>query len=135
MGMFDYVYCDYSLLSDPPPGDPRAFQTKDLENMMDVYRIIGGRLVKEIVEYEDVPLEERPPPPSENASWIEKIRYAGSDRRERSRSLVDDDHHGYIVFYTSTGQYGQEDYGWHEYRAKFTDGRLVEIVKIRDARP
>jgi hypothetical protein len=35
----------------------------------------------------------------------------------------DEDFHGWLNFYTH-----DKATGWHEYRAKFTDGRLVEIV-------
>jgi len=36
---------------------------------------------------------------------------------------VDTDFHGWLNFYDL-----DKDGGWHEYNAKFTDGRLVEIV-------
>lgn len=45
MGMFDDVRCDHPL-PEEPTGGKRDFQTKDLECMLDHYRITeGGRLV------------------------------------------------------------------------------------------
>jgi hypothetical protein len=37
-------------------------------------------------------------------------------------------HHGWVNFYTGTGDNQNGTYVWHEYWAKFTDGKLIEIV-------
>ena len=138
MCMFDWVRCE-APLPDPPGEKHSGFQTKDLDCSMDTYRItVDGRLELEKIVSEPVPEAERPPPPGPEASIFEKLQAIGGYYREVSRSWVDQNHHGYLKFYTSTSlpsAEGRPTYNWHEYRAKFTDGRLVEIVKIHDARP
>ena len=48
MGMFDHVRCEYPLPDGFVPGDTVVFQTKDMDNVMDNYRISAeGRLLCE----------------------------------------------------------------------------------------
>ena len=137
MGMFDYLRCE----ADTPDGWKPAnglFQTKDLDCTLEVHRITAdGRLMRtEIVGYDDVPESEweyRDAKPG----TLEAIWHEGSKHRPRRRE-VEEPWHGYIEFYGNevigheaaprypTGK--RPVYRWHEYRAKFTDGRLVEIT-------
>ena len=54
MGMFDWLNCDYPLPGGKKPPkvgryDAAQYQTKDLSNELDVYRITGdGRLLLEV---------------------------------------------------------------------------------------
>ncbi len=109
MGMFDYVRCEVPL----PDGweEPRGLQSKDLACLLDTIVITsGGRLM----------VEDNYVAPGSNAA-----------------PARDSDYHGYFHFYGSEvlGYHPAKDGApfresitkWHEYRAKFTDGNLVEI--------
>jgi len=52
------------------------------------------------------------------------VRYRdyGSAQEDASPVAEIIEHHGYVTFYTYVSQNE-----WHQYRAKFTDGKLVEI--------
>ena len=102
MGLFDDVVCEYPL-PDWPVGETPLFQTKDLECEMRGYRITKeGRLLA--AEYE--PAGGRAP-----ARW------------------VDTGHHGYLTFYTSLARAGNGE--WFHWRAKFTDGSIVDLQRVR----
>lgn len=117
MGLFDYIKCDYPL---PDQGMQNAeFQTKDTDaQYMEMYRITtDGRLIHETVTREAVPKSERPYPDAED--WRAMI---GCIRRIPTGD-VEIPYHGDICFYASD-KYG----GWHEYVARFTEGRLTRII-------
>lgn len=126
MGMFDTLICDAPLPDGAAiePYDERyddgAFQTKDLDCYLGLYRITAdGRLeqqVFELIAHEGNQESEDP--------WAKLPRY--ERRNERWETVTD--FHGRIRFY------GNDVAGrWHEYVAKFTDGRLVEIVADENA--
>ena len=105
MGMFDRVFYK-----------GEEYQTKDLENLMDDYTITeDGRLVCDEYHYEDVPKEEQVPDELPDELALPQIRRVidGKD--------IDMNYHGYLTFYRSVGK------KWHEFTAKFTDGKLVDI--------
>jgi hypothetical protein len=119
MGMFDYVICEVPLPDGYVPPDG-GFQSKDLDCDLDTYVIrADGRLTKAL-DFDD------------------------GDRRKPSE-FRDSDFHGWFNFYdfgkvgvgASTAIYpnGEPIREWHEYRAKFTDGRLVKIEIVEDLRP
>ena len=49
------------------------------------------------------------------------------DRGRRPIGWRDAEHHGHLVFYTSVERGGGRE--WFEYRAKFTDGPIVDVVR------
>jgi hypothetical protein len=140
MGMFDYLRCD----RDTPDGWKPAnglFQTKDLDCELTVYRITeDGRLLENrTVGYEDVPESEwqhvGAAPGSIEALWHE------ASKKRPIRQEVELPWHGFIRFYDlekleglPPGPVRGDVLGrfsvWHEYRAKFTDGRLVELTAV-----
>ena len=48
----------------------------------------------------------------------------------RPEGWRDAEYHGYLVFYTSLERPGGRE--WFEYRAKFTDGQLVDLERIQE---
>lgn len=148
MGMFDYIRCEVPL----PDGFVGELQTKDFDCAMGEHVITkDGRLVLAILDHtEEVPKAERPYPDAPDESILS---IAGSVRFIWRHE--DANHHGMVNFYGS--EYLRSDgtpyregggvlhqgqdvvsrktgeplrYVFHEYNAKFTDGRLVEIVVV-----
>jgi hypothetical protein len=120
MGMFDYIRCDYPLPDGWQP--PGLLQTKDFDCDMVCHVITAdGDLVLETIEYSyEVPQSERPYP---DATGL--MKWAGSICSVKSCRKVQ--FNGWLNFYG-------HDAGriWREYNAKFTDGKIVEIVAVRD---
>lgn len=112
MGLFD----DIEVLWPLPDGYKHTmFQTKDLECCMGRYRInADGTLDK--AEWEPVPEPERPYP---------DMPFIGSVRRSGVWTKIS--FHGILNFYNYDKD---ETPDWHEYEAKFTDGKVVEIVAV-----
>lgn len=121
MGMFDYVKCEAPLPDGWRPKDG-LFQTKDFDCDMVVHVITAdGRLMLErIDETQIVPKHERPYP---NEPDDTLMGMCGMLRSIKSKH--DANFHGVMRFYG-----GGLENDWHEYRAKFTDGQLVEIVAV-----
>jgi len=117
MGMFDYIRCEAPL----PDGFKGELQTKDFDCEMVEHLITAdGRLMLEQIDsVEEVPKAERPYPDAPEGS---SMSFVGCIRTIRSRHQSD--FHGVIRFY------GGDRHEWHEYRAKFTDGRLVSISLV-----
>lgn len=148
MGMFDYIRCEAPL---PDGWTPDELQTKDFACDLVTHVITkDGRLMLErIDETHLVPKKERPYPNEDGL-----LGMCGMLRYERS--LHDSNFHGIVNFYGSEyrkpddtpaqpsgvmhGPDGVKDYTtgeplkhvWHEYNAKFSDGKLVEIVVADD---
>lgn len=98
-----------------------SFQTKDLDNAMDLFRVAeDGRLKLNEFDLVDVPLEERPD---------KSFPFIGMFNRVNER-WIDANYHGYITFYSPVSDDKELPMG--EFRAKFTDGKLVEVIRIRD---
>lgn len=130
MGMFDELRCEFPLPDAVVQNE--VFQTKGLECLLDRYTITSdGRLILHQVRYEAVPEEERP--------------YYGTPEWERGglvRSLgcmravpvgdVELPFHGDLVFYTSRGT--GPDMEWFEYQARFTEGKLQWIRRVKEER-
>jgi hypothetical protein len=103
MGMFDNVRCEIPL---PDGWDGKGMQTKDLGCTMSTVTITAeGRLVGSLREW-----------------WWEE--------HKPERDL---DFHGDFNFYGSEGQYGTPEYKWHDYVARFTEGRLNWIRSTSDS--
>jgi hypothetical protein len=120
MGMYDTIKINHNKL----PVENKEFfkdiefQTKDLENAMEYYFIMDDNTLEvEKHTYETVPPEERQYPKGHALHWCGSIR---SVKQER----VKVPYHGYIVFYH------YKDNTAYDFKAKFTDGKLVEITKI-----
>lgn len=123
MGLYDYVRCEVPL----PDGFTGELQTKDFDDAyMETYTITkDGRLTQRYAS------DRQPAPESE---W----KHVGADDplrqfwHEQSKwkltySERDTNYHGMLNFYGSSGD------EWHEYNAKFTDGRLVKIDLVADS--
>lgn len=109
MGMYDSLYISNSLLALTEaqqavmPTNP-GWQTKDFDcNLTEIYISDEGKL--------------------RINRWIDGEDNAGNFIRQNER-LETIEHHGYIRFYSTIHRV------WFEFRAKFTDGQLVEIKRI-----
>jgi hypothetical protein len=141
MGMFDYVVCEAPL---PDGWAADELQTKDFDCTMTTLRISAeGRLLIERYESYTVPKEDRPYPDAEEGDWREIVGMWG----KRNKHWEDLNFHGEFNFYgnegvgertfvpltpgSTVGHYRQDKL-WHEYNARFTDGRLVRIDAIHE---
>ena len=122
MGMYDYVKCECELPD--PEVQNEEFQTKAFDNRMGYYTITtSGVLIHHQTIWEPVPEEERPYYGKPEWKKDGFYRVAGSIRTVHVRD-VEMDFHGIFHFYKSKGN------DWYEYKAKFTDGQLVQIEKV-----
>lgn len=140
MGMFDRIVMEYPL-PDPGAVAVKEWQTKDFPDpYLENYKITAdGRLMRERVHYEDKSDPKAPKGSLENP-WgcMTPVHEAWEDMN----------YHGMLNFYgdAHTGEllaislkpetFGQdlnhpEEMEWFEYNAKFTDGKLVEIERLR----
>jgi hypothetical protein len=113
MGMFDNVRCDVPL-PDGYRAEGNVFQTKDLDCDMDTYVIRADGHLAKATDYDD----------------------------GKPTDFRDIEFHGWLNFYdygvvgtgapTACHPNGEPIREWHEYRAKFTDGRLVKIEVVPD---
>lgn len=118
MGMFDYVRSRVAL----PDGFTGELQSKDFDCELAVVEIREDRtLWIERFDYEEVPLSERPYPDADDWRSIIGCMRRINERWERL------DFHGDMTFY------GGQDVVWHEYVARFTDGKLSSIKQISPA--
>lgn len=134
MGMFDNVRCEVPL----PDGYASAggYQTKNFECNLDTYTITAdGRLVKASGHYEEPSPEDREKAQKITGddfwSHLERIRLSSTFVKDPD---VDVNFHGKFRFYTYEGDPNDErpiDERWHEYEAKFTDGKLNEIITVK----
>jgi len=122
--MYDYVIIDKELLpltkeeKDKIPQDIQ-WQSKSFDCIMtEVYFTKELTLQINRFEYETVPKEERPYPDAKGL-----LEFYGSMRRVNEH-LEDLPFHGYVEFYA------QIEEEWFEFKAKFTDDKLVEIKRI-----
>jgi hypothetical protein len=132
MGMYDYIKCEHPL---PDGFDPSKiqWQTKDTyEQYLETYTISAdGRLLYDAGHYESVPKAERPYPDAPEGSLT---ALAGSMRRVVDTPAVPQDFHGDIYFYGTEGDFNApEGYVWREYRARFSEGKLLRIDLIECA--
>lgn len=107
----------------------RDFQTKDFDCTMHRYYIEDGRLLESIGHTEDK---------SPAAVW--KKEHPGEELPEELQGILgmcgccswvetgraDLNYHGIVNFYGNN----PETKEWEEYNAKFTDGSLVEVVRV-----
>lgn len=109
MGMFDNVECEVPL---PDGLVGQVFQTKDFDMpSMDTYTIrADGRLIRKRNSFYLPDWEQDQPPETEDVNF-----------------------HGFLNFYTSSGERSDGSWQWHEYKAKFTDGQLVDIETVTRA--
>ncbi len=119
MGMFDYIICEATLPDGWQPGKI-VFQTKDFDRDLVTHIITkDGRLLLERIDaVHEVPQSERPYPDADGILGI-----IGCMRTETS--LHESNFHGRFRFYTHDA-----DGNRHEYEAKFTNGKLDEIVTV-----
>ena len=109
MGMFDYV-----------THEGVQYQTKDTPmQWLHEYRIENGRLVTHEGHIEAVPKNERPYPEADGLRGL-----FGSVRFVVDRHNVDQEWHGYLYLIAPNGD---------EFRAKFTDGNLVQFDRVSGA--
>lgn len=129
MGMFDYLTCKHPL---PDGFDPSRidWQTKDTDDQyLSRYTITeDGKLVSDDWHQEDVPQAERPYPDAEPGS-LQSI--CGMLRRVVDKPDVERPFHGDLYFYGNDGDFNSPDgYTWREYRARFSEGKLLRIDLI-----
>ena len=130
MGMFDEVKVLYPLPD--PEVQGHAFQTKDLDCMMDDYTITNeGRLIHHTYQTEEVPEEEREY--YGTPEWNERpfVRLFGMIRRVPTGD-VDTEYHGDIHLYTHTGDWNNDRASVveYDYKARFTEGQLQWIKRV-----
>jgi hypothetical protein len=103
MGMFDYIVCKHPL-PDGFDASKVEWQTKDTDSQyLDIYTITeDGRLLF--------------------GAWRDG---------KRSPDVPQPDFHGDIFFYGNDGGWNApEGYYWREYRARFSEGKLLRIDLI-----
>jgi hypothetical protein len=118
--MFDYIRSEVPL----PDGFAGELQTKDFSCEMVTHVITkdGELHLEQIDSTEIVPKSERPYPDEPEDSIL---AMCGMLRSHKSRHKSE--FHGWLKFYGSEGKHEDGSYQWHEYRAKYTDGKLVKI--------
>jgi len=125
MGMYDYVQVEVPLPDGWEPS-PYGLQTKHFDCELTSIRITkDGRLLRERFHYETVPLFERRNPLAKGLEALGGIMRTVSDGWEEVSF------HGVFRMVGVEAKPTTEDphaYVWHEYRVKFTDGRLVKIT-------
>lgn len=113
MGLFDTVYIEVEL---PDGYKGKEFQTKDLDCLLDEIKITAdGKLMR--LHYDLVKSDQT----SGKREWP---IFKRENEEWRPLILRDRPFHGIMEFYT------REKDIWYEYEAKFTDGQLVEIIKV-----
>ena len=106
MGMYDSLFCDMPLPDGYNADGKAVFQTKDLDSLLDEYRITAeGRL------------------------RFEKQCGLSSHWSEPH----DIEHSGIIRFYGIEGDVNGDDnlWVWHEYEAEFKEGKCGDIVLVK----
>jgi len=130
MGMYDEIIVEYPLEGYEFLQD-KMFQTKDFDNLMDMYKITqDGRLLIEDAEYEFVPEEERPYYGKEEWDKNPLFQLIGSLKR-KTFGWKDLNYHGMFRFYTLY-ELGSDNRKWYEFEAKFTDGNLTELKPVEE---
>jgi hypothetical protein len=119
MGMFDELVCDYPL-PDGFDASKIVFQTKDLDNLFDVYTI-----------------------EADGALWLTQKSTWGHDKEDVAEAPEFVPFSGDIIFYSSNlsssgpegyTTVGDEPYWSREYQAIFNDGKLLIPIKLLDSR-
>lgn len=122
MGMFDDIRCEVPL---PDGWEHPSFQTKSLDCEMALYRITAdGRLEREVFELEP----DGPPGPHPFfKDWKDHQPMKRANERWEPQEF-----HGDLFFYSYAGDInGPDGIEWHEYRARFTEGRLSSLIVAR----
>jgi hypothetical protein len=150
MGMFDWVKVDVPLPDGWRAPNDETFQTKDFESTMTTIWITPeGRLMVEDSDIEIVPEAERPGYDPATGGFTGSLGGLIGSIRHINHKWRDLNYHGWFGFYGSESPDNGHTGGfftngkrysdvnmtvelpsliWHEYRVKFTDGQLVEIV-------
>lgn len=128
MGLFDLLIVECAL-PDAGAAAVKEWQTKDLPDpYLHTYKITAeGRLLSERIGYDDKP------DPEASRDTLESF----IECRAPVHDAWDDmNYHGILTFYgdADSGEGPGEDHDveteWFEYRAKFTDGKLVAIERV-----
>ena len=123
MGMYDTLIINLDLLpiteAEKEILKDSSFATKDFENVLtEIYITDDGFLKINNYELESTPEDEKPFP------YAEGIRGLMGCLRRKNEHLETIHHHGYVNF----GAY--ENNTIYDFRAKFTDGKLILIERI-----
>lgn len=151
MGMFDYIRCEAPLPDGWRPNGPLQTKDFDCDLVCHVITADGRLMLERIDETRIVPKDMRPYPNEPEDSLLGMCGMLRSDKSQHEAKF-----HGVVNFYGSEyrtpddqpakpggtmhqgGKVSDYTTGrplkciWHEYNAKFTDGRLVEIVAVHD---
>lgn len=131
MGLYDELTFEEGLDVDFPTldGDPFdiTWQTKSIARhhpLRDMYRVTAtGRLLKEDVEWNVVPEEERPEYDEELGGFENEFERGFGMLDRESMGWEDTEYHGIFEFHSSI------DGTYVSLEAKFTDGELVAISR------
>lgn len=131
MGLYDELTFEEELDVDFPAVDGDSFditwQTKSIARhhpLRDMYRVTAsGRLLKEDVEWNVVPEEERPEYDEELGGFENEFERGFGMLDRESKGWKETEYHGIFEFYSTI------DDTFVSLEAKFTDGELVEISK------
>lgn len=140
MGMFDYIKInldklpitekEHELLED------KEFQIKDLDNTLSEYRITHDNFLEEYHwVWEQIPEHEIPPLPK-RSSKKKKSVFELSNELNRGRRKKEigwekvEDVHKDIFFYIGLTPHGSENYELIEFKARFSYGRLDNIIRV-----
>lgn len=128
--MYDEIKCKYPLPRTPKSLQGGLFQTKDLENLLEIYTIArNGKLIHHVTKLVSVPEKKRPfyGKPEWKRPWG---KYFGS-MKEVPVKDVTVPYHGDINFYTHTGSHEKKNFKWYEYVARFTHGKVEYIKRVK----
>jgi len=128
MGMYDIIHCEYPLPVQPPQSvidlwgcvEDIGFQTKDLDNVLALYRIDKeGQLWGHYVEFE---FSQEDP----NSTGFLNAK------NERWEKLITNH---VINFYDTVPLNGHDKYGWIEYQAVIQKGKVISIELVKCEEP
>jgi len=120
MGMYDHLECEVDL---PDGSPPFGLQTKCFGCRMERYTITkDGDLIYHETEIVECPKEERPYP---NDTGLKALCGIWKSIPVGEKRIP---FHGYVYF----SGFNTPEYPNRAYKAKFTDGKLVEITMNSD---
>ena len=123
MGLFDEIKCEFPLPDlKPEEGwiQTATFQSKSLDPSLETYTITkDGRLILNKITWDIISPKDR----KNNDPFPELTPIANPP------DDIDTEYHGDIIFYTGE-KLGEHNYVWHEFKARFTDGKVAWIKRI-----
>lgn len=130
MGMYDEIKCEYQLPSSSKVVQNELFQTKEFDCSIDRYIITKkGELFLQKSSWITIP--EKKISYGKQGYKIPIGKFAGSLKiKYLPKKKIK--YHGDIRFYTSLGEHKSKDFRWYEFCARFTNGKLEWIKRLKN---